>query len=58
MLTIDGIHILANGIIIDPTRVDIVSQVVSFWGMVMTIITQEKFVSYCNQHPKDNFIHL
>jgi hypothetical protein len=53
-----GIHILANGIIIDLTCVNLVSQVVSSWGEVVIIIIQEKFVSYCNQHPKDDFIFL
>jgi hypothetical protein len=55
---INGIHILANGVIIDPTCANLVSQVVSSWGVVVTIITQENFVSYCNQHPKDDFILL
>jgi hypothetical protein len=44
----DGIHILANVIIVDSTHVDFVSQVISSKEMIATIIVHAKVVSYCN----------
>ncbi len=52
----DGIHILANVIIVDSTHVDFVSQVISSKEMIATIIVHAKVVSYCNWHPEDDFI--
>jgi hypothetical protein len=46
VLTIDGIHIFVNVIIIDLTCVNFISQAVFFRGIVVTIATQAKVVSY------------
>jgi hypothetical protein len=39
MLLTDGIHTLANVVNIDPTQMDLVSQVVSSCGVAVTVAT-------------------
>jgi hypothetical protein len=58
MLTTYGIYTLVNVVIVDLIHVDIVSQATSSRGVVATIATQVKVVSYHNQHPMDDFIPL
>jgi hypothetical protein len=58
VLIANGICTLANIIIVDPTHVNLISQVAYSWGMVITIATQAKFVSHWDRHPKDDFIPI
>jgi hypothetical protein len=58
VLIANGTRTLVDVTIIDPNCVDFVSWVAFSQGMVATIITQAKVVSYCDQHPKDDFILL
>jgi hypothetical protein len=53
-----GICVLANFIIVDLTCANFISQVISSWGMIATIATQAKVISYCDQHFEDDFITL
>jgi hypothetical protein len=56
MLSIDGIHTLANVVIVDPTTVDLVFQTASFHGVVTTMVTQAKEGFYHDRHPTYMFI--
>ncbi len=58
MLIANGICTLANIVIVDPTHVNLISQVAYSWGMVITIVIQAEFVSYCDRHPEDDFIPI
>jgi len=58
VLIANGTRTLVNVIITDLNCVDFVSWVAFPQGMVATIIAQAKVVSYCDQHPKDDFILL
>jgi hypothetical protein len=58
MLSVDGIHTLAKVIIVDPTRVDLVSQIASFHGVVATMATQAKEGLYHDRHPTYTFLPL
>jgi hypothetical protein len=58
VLIADGIHTLADIVIVDPTHADLVSQATFSQGMVVTIVAQANIMSYCNRHPKDDFIPL
>jgi hypothetical protein len=55
---VDGICTLTDVIIVDLIHPHLVLQVFFFLGMVATITTQTKVVSYCNRHLKDDFIFL
>jgi hypothetical protein len=56
MFTIDGIHILANVVIVDLIHVNLVLWIASYSRMAMTI--QANIMSYYNQHLEDDFIPL
>jgi hypothetical protein len=56
MFITNGIHILANVVIVDLIHVNLVLWIASYLGMAMTI--QAKIVSYYNQHLEDDFIPL
>jgi hypothetical protein len=58
VLTIGGIHTLANVIIVDSIHADLVSLGASFGGVAMTIAAHAKVVSYHDQHLEDDFIFL
>jgi hypothetical protein len=58
MFTINGIHILANVIIVDPTHANLILWIVFSQGMIATIVTWAKVVSCHNWHLKDDFIPL
>jgi hypothetical protein len=53
-----GTYTLVNVIIAELIRVDLVSQIVFYQGVVTTIITQAKVLPYCDQHLEDDFILL
>jgi hypothetical protein len=55
VLSTNGIHILVNVIIVDPTQVEWVLCVVSFCGVTTKMITQIKEGPYCGQHSMDVF---
>jgi hypothetical protein len=58
VLSVDGVHTLVEVVIIDITRVDLVSQVACFGG-VMTIITAlAKDGFYHDRFPMDMFLCL
>jgi hypothetical protein len=40
VLSVDGIHMLANVIIVDSIHVDLVSHVTLFWGMATMVAIQ------------------
>jgi hypothetical protein len=48
VLTIDGIHILVDVVIIDSILANLVSQPVFSWEVTMTIVAFAKVVSYHN----------
>jgi hypothetical protein len=58
VLTANGICTLANIIIVDPTHVNLISQVAYSLGMFTTIATQAKIVSHYDQHLEDDFIPI
>jgi len=58
MLSIDGICTLADVVIVNPTRVDLVFQTASFHGMVTKMVTQAKEGFYHNYHPINMFFPL
>jgi len=58
VLSINGVHTLANVVIINPTRVDLVLQATFSYGVVMTITTQVKDGFYCNRFLTYMFIPL
>jgi hypothetical protein len=53
-----GFRTLANIVIVDLICADLVSWAASSRGMAMMIATQEKVMSYYDQHLEDNFISL
>jgi hypothetical protein len=58
VLSIDGVHALADVIIINPAQIDLVLQAVFSCGVVMTITTQVKDGFYCNQFLTSMFLPL
>jgi hypothetical protein len=58
VLSIDGVHTLADVVIINLTQVDLVLQVDFSCGVVMTIIAQVKDGLYCNQFLTYMFLPL
>jgi hypothetical protein len=58
VLTKDGIHILVDVVIVDPTWVDLFCRSYATWRFVAFKIAQAKKRSYCNQHPIGHFFHL
>jgi hypothetical protein len=58
LLLVDDVHTLANIIIIDPTRVDLVSWTIIFCGGIMTIVVQMKDGLYHDQFPINMFFPL
>jgi hypothetical protein len=58
MLLIDGVRMLTDIIIIDPTWVDLVLCVALFRGVAMIITTKAKDSFYHNQFPADMFLLL
>ncbi len=55
MLSTNGIHILVDVIIVDPTQVEWVLCVVSSCGVIAKVITQIKEGHYCGQHSMNVF---
>jgi hypothetical protein len=58
VLIANGIHTLANIVIVDLIHVNLISQVAYSWGMIITIATQAKIVSHCDRHLEDDFIPI
>jgi hypothetical protein len=58
VLSIDGVHTLTNIVITNPIRVDLVSQVVLFHGIVTTVMVYAKDGLYHDQFPIDMFFPL
>jgi hypothetical protein len=58
VLIVNGICILANVIITNPTYANLVLRVVFSQGVVATIAAQAKVVSYHDQYLEDDFIPL
>jgi hypothetical protein len=58
VLTKDGICTLANIIIINPMRTDLLPQSCAIQGFTTSYVTQTKEKSYCNRHPTDQFLPL
>jgi hypothetical protein len=58
VLLVDGVRMLANNVIANPTRVDLVSQVFFFCVVVATITTQEKNDLYHDRFMVDMFSPL
>jgi hypothetical protein len=48
VLLVDGVHTLANVIIIDPIQIDLVSLAVFSHGVVMTMTVLAKDGLYCD----------
>jgi hypothetical protein len=55
---VDGIHILVNVIIADPTQVDLVSQATLCHGVVAAMVAQVKEGIYYNHYPLNVFFLL
>lgn len=58
MLSTDGICTLVDMVIVDPTQVDLVFQVVSSHEVAAMTITQAKGELYHDQHLIDTFLPL
>jgi hypothetical protein len=58
MLTKDGIHTLADIVIVDPTWVDLFPWSYATQGFVNFDVTQAKEMSYRNQDPTNQFLPL
>jgi hypothetical protein len=58
MLSTDGIHTLVNMVINDPTRGDLVFQVVPTHRVIMMMITQAKEGLYHYWHSTNTFLPL
>jgi hypothetical protein len=50
VLIANGIRILPDVIIVNSIRANLVSRATSYWGVITTIATQAKIVSYRNHH--------
>lgn len=55
MLLIDGIRTLVNVVTTNPTRLNLVSQVVTSHGVAMMVATQAKEGFYHNRHSTNMF---
>ncbi len=55
MLSVNGVYILADVIIVDPTRVELVSQVTFSCGVVAIVVVWAKDGLYCNLFLMDMF---
>jgi hypothetical protein len=58
MLLVDGVHTLVDVIIIDPTRVDLVSWATISCEVATTVAVQVKVDFYCDRFPTDMFSPL
>jgi hypothetical protein len=58
LLSIDGICTLAYVVIVNPTRVDLVSQTTSLDKVVAKMVTQAKEGFYHDHHPINTFFPL
>ncbi len=58
MFTINGIHIPANVIIVDPTHANLILWIAFSQGMTATIVAWAKVVSCHDRHLEDDFIPL
>jgi hypothetical protein len=58
VLTKNGLHTLADVVIVDPTCVDLLPQSCTIQGFATSDIAQVKERSYCDQHPTYQFLPL
>jgi hypothetical protein len=58
VFTKDGIFILANVVIIDPTRANLFCWSYTTWRFVASKVIQAKEKSYHEQHPTNHFLPL
>jgi hypothetical protein len=58
VLNKDGIHTLADVVIVDPMRVDLFSQSCATQRFATFNVGQAKEMSYRNQHPTNQFLPL
>jgi len=58
VLLIDGIRTFVNVVIANPTRLNLVSQVVSSHGVAMMVTTQVKERFYHNRHSTNMFFPI
>jgi hypothetical protein len=58
VLTKDGIHTLANVVIVDPTQEDLLRRHCVTQGFVASKTTQAKEKSYYDRHPTGHFLPL
>ncbi len=57
-LSMDGIWMLVDIIIIDPIRTNLVSQAILFHGVIVTIATQAKDGLCGDRYPMNQFLPL
>jgi hypothetical protein len=58
VLSIDGIHMLANVVIADPTQTYFVSQVAVSCGVTVLVMVQVKKGLHCDHYPTNMFFLL
>jgi len=58
LLSINGVHMLADVVIVDPTWIDLVSQATFSCGVVTRVTTWVKDGFYCDQFLEDMFFPL
>jgi hypothetical protein len=58
VVTKNGIHILVNVVIVDPTWVNLFRWSYATWRLVAFKVAHAKKRSYCNRHPIGHFFHL
>ncbi len=58
ILSIDGICMLANVVIVDPTQAYLVSWLVIYCGVAVIVIVQVKEGFYCDHYPTNMFLPL
>jgi len=58
VLSIDGVHTLANVVIVNLNRLDLVSHVVISHGVVVIVVAQANNVFYHVQFPTNMFLPL
>jgi hypothetical protein len=56
--TKNGIHTLANVVIVDPIQMDLLPQFFTIQGFVISNAVQTKERSYHNRHPINQFFHI
>ncbi len=58
MLSVDGVHTLVEVVMIDMSRINMVSRVACFWGVVTIIAALTKDGLYHDRFPMDMFLRL